>query len=197
MSCRRTVNPLAFNYLLPAPRFITASYADQHKTTDGSAQDQRINNYSNYIRNAHEKCGLGQQENIPAGCSKWHPSKAAGESKPEAYPQGYVEDFDEPRTKLGDIFSTLLRASLGRRDGLLKDRAEAEVGNGIFEVGIEPLEGSHVRVGDIFHREGDPFFPLAEGSHRMPEFVSVEDNEIAWLCDQLKMFGLFHRVVLE
>ena len=28
-------------------------------------------------------------------------SKAAGESKPEAYPQGYVEDFDEPRTMLG------------------------------------------------------------------------------------------------
>ena len=32
-------------------------------------------------------------------------SKAAGESKPEAYPQGYVEDFDEPRTKLADFFS--------------------------------------------------------------------------------------------
>jgi hypothetical protein len=27
---------------------------------------------------------------------------------PEAYPQGYVEDFDEPRTKLADIFSILL-----------------------------------------------------------------------------------------
>jgi hypothetical protein len=35
-------------------------------------------------------------------------SKAAGESKPEAYPRGYVEDFDEPRTKLGDFFSILL-----------------------------------------------------------------------------------------
>jgi len=34
--------------------------------------------------------------------------KAAGESKPEAYPQGYVEDFDEPRTKLADFFSILL-----------------------------------------------------------------------------------------
>ena len=32
-------------------------------------------------------------------------SKAAGESKPEAYPQGYVEDFDEPRTKRADCFS--------------------------------------------------------------------------------------------
>ena len=35
-------------------------------------------------------------------------SEAAGESKPEAYPQGYVEDFDEPRTKLEDFFSILL-----------------------------------------------------------------------------------------
>ena len=26
-------------------------------------------------------------------------NKAAGESKPEAYPQGYVEDFDELRTQ--------------------------------------------------------------------------------------------------
>ena len=35
-------------------------------------------------------------------------SKAAGKSKPEAYPQGYVEDFDEPRTKLAGFFSILL-----------------------------------------------------------------------------------------
>ena len=44
----------------------------------------------------------------PAGCSKSSSSKAAGESKPEAYPQGYVEDFDEPRTKPADFFSILL-----------------------------------------------------------------------------------------
>jgi hypothetical protein len=35
-------------------------------------------------------------------------SKAAGESKPEAYPLGYVEDFDELRTKLTGLFSILL-----------------------------------------------------------------------------------------
>jgi len=35
-------------------------------------------------------------------------SKAAGESKPEAYPLGYVEDFDEPRTTLAVFFSILL-----------------------------------------------------------------------------------------
>jgi len=43
------------------------------------------------------------------GCSKRPSSKAAGESKPEAYPRGYVEDCDEPRTKLGAFFSFLLR----------------------------------------------------------------------------------------
>ena len=47
-------------------------------------------------------------EHAFAGCSKCSFSKAAGESKPEAYPQGYVEDFDELRTKLTDIFSSLL-----------------------------------------------------------------------------------------
>ena len=47
---------------------------------------------------------------VSAGCSKRLFSEAAGESKPEAYPQGYVEDFDEPRTKLADFFSILLVA---------------------------------------------------------------------------------------
>jgi hypothetical protein len=42
------------------------------------------------------------------GCSKRPFSKAAGESKPEAYPLGYVEDFDKPRTKLVGFFSILL-----------------------------------------------------------------------------------------
>jgi hypothetical protein len=49
---------------------------------------------------------------IYAGCSKRLSSKAAGKSKPEAYPLGYVEDFDEPRTKLAAFFSILLK---GRR----------------------------------------------------------------------------------
>ena len=31
-------------------------------------------------------------------------NKAAGELKPEAYPQGYVEDFNEPRTQLDGVF---------------------------------------------------------------------------------------------
>ena len=51
---------------------------------------------------------MAQQQNTPTGCSKRPSSKAAGESKPEAYPLGYVEDFDEPRTTLADFFSIRL-----------------------------------------------------------------------------------------
>jgi hypothetical protein len=43
---------------------------------------------------------------IFAGCSKRSSNEAAGESKPEAYLLGYVEDFDESRTKLGAFFSS-------------------------------------------------------------------------------------------
>jgi hypothetical protein len=79
--------------------------------------------------------------------------KAAGSSATEAYPWGTLQGDGRLRTPLGSIFSILLRTrSLGRREGLLEDRAEAEVGNGIFEVGVQPFEGSHVRVGDVFHR---------------------------------------------
>ena len=45
---------------------------------------------------------------VRIGCSKRPSNEAAGESKPEAYPLGYVEDFDEPRTKLGAFFSSRL-----------------------------------------------------------------------------------------
>lgn len=39
-------------------------------------------------------------------------NKAAGESKPEAYPPGYVEDFDEPRTTLEGVFIIRLAHSM-------------------------------------------------------------------------------------
>ena len=44
---------------------------------------------------------------MTGGCSKRSANKAAGESKPEAYPLGYVEDFDDPRTQLEAFFSSL------------------------------------------------------------------------------------------
>ncbi len=50
---------------------------------------------------------MPRQDKSPAGCSNSLSSEAAGKSKPEAYPQGYVENFDEPRTKPADFFSIL------------------------------------------------------------------------------------------
>jgi hypothetical protein len=70
--------------------------------------------------------GWGNRQTL-AGCSKRLSSKAAGESKPEAYPQGYVEDFDEPRTTLAGFFSTLLKAEDIEDDDAHKD---AVVGKG-------------------------------------------------------------------
>jgi len=60
---------------------------------------------------------MAQQENSLAGCSKRPASKAASESEPEAYPQGYVEDCDEPRTKLADFFSILRGRELPGPEG--------------------------------------------------------------------------------
>jgi hypothetical protein len=72
-----------------------------------SGRISRLWNSLVYTQNADVK--------IVSGCSKSSPGKAAGESKPEAYPQGYVEDFDELRTKLADFFSSLLvRSCWGR-----------------------------------------------------------------------------------
>ena len=45
------------------------------------------------------------QQNKHEGCSKRSSNKAAGESKPEAYPPGYVEDFDETRTQREAVFN--------------------------------------------------------------------------------------------
>ena len=52
-----------------------------------------------------------------AGCSNRPFSKATGESEPEAYPLGYVEDFDEPRTPLTGCFSILLGSAAFRTEG--------------------------------------------------------------------------------
>ena len=42
-------------------------------------------------------------------------SKAAGESKPEAYPLGYVEDFDEPSTLHGEKRVSARRGRAGEK----------------------------------------------------------------------------------
>ena len=51
---------------------------------------------------------VGDNKSKPCKMLKKTVSKAADESKLEAYPQGYVEDFDESRTKLAGFFSILL-----------------------------------------------------------------------------------------
>jgi hypothetical protein len=54
-------------------------------------------------------------------------TKIQGESKPEAYPLGYVEDFDELRTKLADFFSILLGVCGGSRQSCFLRQAQHEV----------------------------------------------------------------------
>jgi hypothetical protein len=55
---------------------------------------------------------VGDNKSTPCKMLKKIVSKAADESKLEAYAQGYVEDFDESRTKLAAFFSILPAASL-------------------------------------------------------------------------------------
>ena len=42
---------------------------------------------------------------------KFLPARPQPENRPQAYPQGYVEDLFEGRTKLEDFFSILLQGS--------------------------------------------------------------------------------------
>jgi len=57
---------------------------------------------------------------------KWSSSKAAGERKLEAYPQGYVDGFHEPRTKPG-------RARLGAQ-------GPGRVKTGSFSASVEKVD---------------------------------------------------------
>ncbi len=84
-------------------------------------------------------------------------SEAAGESKPEAYPQGYVEDFDELRTKLAD-FSSILRRRLLRG----KDR------------------GITGQVLDLLHRDDDHFLCRVDLQH----FHIITDRMADRILDQ-------------
>ena len=73
----------------------------------------------NYVgtMNRLRSARVAQRNTIPASCSKRPSSKAAGELKPEAYPLGYVEDFDESRTLLAGFFSILLCGTAFRTMG--------------------------------------------------------------------------------
>jgi len=64
----------------------------------------RLQKNSVLMPGLHWSVRPGQQKHTETGCLESSSSKAAGELKPEAYPQGYVEDFDEPRTQLAGFF---------------------------------------------------------------------------------------------
>ena len=88
--------------------------------------------------------------NMAAGCSKRPFSKATGESKPEAYPSGYVEDFDESRTPLADFFSILLESDA---DFI---QVSEQVGRILIDpIGSRPLQLlTAIAPGKQSHREG-------------------------------------------
>src|SRR4029077_13055637 len=91
------------------------------------------------------------------------PSKAAGESKPEAYPLGYVEDFDKPRTLLGDFFSTLLGASAFR--------TESGFFRGVTFFGGQGEELSALTAGANFEI-GDPLLVDVGWQEQPPRVIS-------------------------
>ena len=74
--------------------------------------------------------------------------KAAGESKPEAYPLGYVEDFDKPRTTLADFFSILLYRGL--------------------ENGLHQFQNAALHIGIVRDRTGNRHVAGSVGRHALP-----------------------------
>ena len=65
-------------------------------------------NYCGIVENFDGQHVSVQQEKTSQDAQKVRPARPQASRRPEAYPQGYVEDFDEPRTKLADFFSILL-----------------------------------------------------------------------------------------
>jgi hypothetical protein len=53
-------------------------------------------------------------------------SKARGEREPEAYPQGYVEDSFEPRTKIGERRVLARRGWAGEMMAVFTSLSKAE-----------------------------------------------------------------------
>ena len=78
-------------------------------------------------------------------------SKAAGESKPEAYSQGYVEDFDEPRTKLAGFFSILLSGEEGLGIGWRQPSKPSPLAGAVEDCDFQGLQ-RELLVSDLFER---------------------------------------------
>lgn len=88
-------------------RFFRAKGTD-HREAVYSASRHRSSDTNCAVRQLHGPTARRLWENGAQDAQKSLSRKAAGEWKPEAYPQGCVEDFDELRKKLTDIFSSRL-----------------------------------------------------------------------------------------
>ena len=64
---------------------------------------------------------------LPQACQNGHPTRPQASQEPEAYPLGYVEDFDEPRTMLGAVFTSLLGCDVRLRDIPTLDPVSANI----------------------------------------------------------------------
>ena len=70
-------------------------------------QPSRLRKHSVCTMEFHSFACVGQWKNIPAGCSKRPSARPEANRNLRRALGGYVEDFDEPRTKLADFFSIL------------------------------------------------------------------------------------------
>ena len=100
---------------------------------------------------------LEQRQSATQDAQKGRPARPQAEQEPEAYPQGYVEDFDEPRTKLADFFSILLVRLLGTVEADAKlDRTMVgfAAAAGAGDLGF-PVCGFVVKSAECFSALGD------------------------------------------
>ena len=109
-------------------------------------------------------------------------SKAAGESKPEAYPLGYVEDFDELRTKLADFFSILLEESAFLEKLFVNDRGR--VGGKLspflqqtFDVFPDQVRFEVDLIADLLEAQGGDLRSVRNNRDREPTICHLVDRQ--------------------
>jgi hypothetical protein len=131
----------------------------------------------------------GIVEEYRPGCSKSPFSKAASESKPEAYPRGYVEDFDETRTKLAGFFSILLVRLLGTV------KTDVKLDRTMLGFAVVARAGNFcLPVCSIFVKSAERISALGD---RRPGFVCSRDMGYEAACGErdvtaLRSFSLRH-----
>ena len=72
-----------------------------------------------------------------ADAQKGYPTRPQAQAKPEAYPLGYVEDFDKPRTTLGTFFSIRLKKKVALGHGKHRHRVACQdLPVGLHDIGF-------------------------------------------------------------